>query len=87
MKFDLFGWEECRLGKNLRTGHRPQTGCGDSGSFYCSAGAPTHWPCLDRLDGCEYVVMLYIVIQPLISYRSPDKMGQVIVSRSETCIS
>ena len=67
-----------------------------SPSFYCCAGTLDSWNMrggrrghphspLSRLG--EYAVMLYIVIQPPISYRSSDKMGQVIVSRSETCIS
>ena len=83
------------LGKNLTTDDI--VWMWRSWSFYClaleyeGAGGHPHSP-LSRLgDWCvvcsEYAVMLYIVIQPSLSYRSPDKMGQVIVSRSETCIS
>ena len=42
--------------------------------------SPTHWAYVGLDSGSQSVVsMLYNVIQTLISYRSPDKMGLVIV--------
>lgn len=87
IKFDVFGCQECGVGKKLTTvGRDPR--CGAVNLFIVlwlmtmadvEERSSHTVPVWRQWLSCEY-----IVIQALISYRSPTR---VIVTTSETCIS